>query len=571
MSAAANTGRLARLVFPLAAAKRIVAGDRRGTHYDALIIHEPSAMAYLMARKWNATLPPCVVMSHGVEQRCWDLGAEKTPRSLKTRIVHPLTELAQANYSLRHADAVICLSSDDVEYVHRTLGVPAERIHRMSNGVDPDLFRVERKPSPQSNLLFMGSWILRKGTHEFVQAFAELRAARPGLRCVVIGSGVPAEEVRREFAPADRGAVEVFPSVLREELPQLLASDLVYVLPSHFEGMPLTLLEAMAAGLPCVTTNICGMRDVIVDGRDGFLVKPGDVAGLVAALGSLLASDALRRSVGNAARQTARGQSWEQVAGDWEKVLVEVADQKPRRFVLQEGRWSDELTENPGGRLAGVLVKLSEELRRDAEPFREMEQWKDLQIAGRILDLGCGTGWKAAALERNPENTVVAMDRDARLLEFGRQTFGAKRLVQADGCALAFPSSFFDWALAIEVIEHLPRPDLFLREVCRVLRPGGRLLLTTPNRLQYLRPWRPKWFYLGLRRRIILEPSHVREFNAHEFEQLLPPGLSMERLRFRGTLCGRPMRIDIRSVPQPFRSWWAQGIEVVARKEAHGF
>src|SRR5208282_729570 len=341
--AATRAGRLSRLLFPIVAARRIAQNERRGTHYDAVVIHEPSAMAYAIARKWNPRLPPCVVMSHGVEQRGWELGAERTRRSLKTRLVYPLTELFQANYSLRHADAVACLSSDDAEYLERRLGVPAGRIHRMSNGVDAELLRVEFQPCAQPGLLFMGSWIPRKGTREFIEAFAELRVASPSLRCTILGSGLSAEAVRGDFAPADRDAVDVFPSVSRQELPALLARDQIFVLPSHFEGMPLTLLEAMAAGLPCVTTNICGMRDLIVDGKNGFLVPPGDVARLVSAVRSLLAADALRLRVGNAARETVRGQTWGCVAQEWEAVLEEAAGRKPRRFVVHDGCWSDEI------------------------------------------------------------------------------------------------------------------------------------------------------------------------------------------------------------------------------------
>src|SRR5208282_5770069 len=213
--AATRAGRLSRLLFPIVAARRIAQNERRGTHYDAVVIHEPSAMAYAIARKWNPRLPPCVVMSHGVEQRGWELGAERTRRSLKTRLVYPLTELFQANYSLRHADAVACLSSDDAEYLERRLGVPAGRIHRMSNGVDAELLRVEFQPCAQPGLLFMGSWIPRKGTREFIEAFAELRVASPSLRCTILGSGLSAEAVRGDFAPADRDAVDVFPSVSR--------------------------------------------------------------------------------------------------------------------------------------------------------------------------------------------------------------------------------------------------------------------------------------------------------------------------------------------------------------------
>jgi len=564
-SASVRRGKRARMLFPIAAMRKIA---RDAVKHDVVVIHEPSAAAYVLARKWNAALPPCVVMSHGVEQRCWDLKAEMTSRSWKARVLHPLTELAQANYSLRHADAVVCLSSDDAEYIEQKLGVPAARIHRMNNGVGADFFSVEWVPMAEPNLLFVGSWIPRKGTREFAAAFAELRAARPGLRAAVLGAGISVEAVRADFAPADRSAVDVLPSVSREELVLFLGRDQIYVLPSYFEGMPLTLLEAMAAGLPCVTTNRCGMRDVITPGQNGILIEPGDAGALARAVSELVVSTPRRIRLGCAARDTARRLTWDAAARKWEPLLAGMTESQPRRFVLQEGRWSDELMEDPGERLAGVLMKLSEALRQETDPFREMEQWKDLEIAGRILDLGCGTGWKTASLERRQTNFAVAVDHSFRLLEFGRKEFGVRSPVQSDGCALPFLSSHFDWVLAIEVIEHVPRPDLFLLEIQRVLRPGGRLLLTTPNRLQYLRPWHPLWFLRALRRQIVLEPSHVREFAGRELKQLLPPGLEVEKLRYRGSLCGRPLPISIDSLPMPFRNWWAQGIELVAQKFA---
>jgi len=326
--ATVTSGRRARVLFPIAAARRI---QRDTLKYDVIVVHEPSAMVYLLARKWNAALPPCVVMSHGVEQRSWDLNAERTPRSLQARLFHPLTELAQANYSLRHADAEVCLSADDAEYLERRLGVPAARIHRMRNGVDARRFSPNWSASAQPSLLFVGSWIPRKGTQEFVRAFAELRRSRPDLRASVLGSGLSVEAVRKDFPAADRESVSVVPSVSREELPALLARDQIFVLPSHFEGMPLTLLEAMAAGLPCVTTNTCGMREVIQNDSNGLLVPPGNIGALCVAVSRMLDSSSDRTRLGRQGRGTAERLTWESVAEAWERLLESLA-RTPRHF-----------------------------------------------------------------------------------------------------------------------------------------------------------------------------------------------------------------------------------------------
>src|SRR5208282_3995371 len=296
-------------------------------------------------------------------------------------------------------------------------------------------------------------WIPRKGTREFVEAFARLRAAAPGLRCTILGSGVSAEAVRADFAPGDREAVDVIPSVGREELPELLARDQIFVLPSHFEGMPLSLLEAMAAGLPCVTTNTCGMRDVIAGGESGFLISPGDVTGLVSAIRALLDSEALRLRMGNAARESARGRTWDFAAPEWETLLEETAERKPRRFVVHDGRWSDEIRGDSQERLGDLVIGLAEELRETADPCAEMARWAGLGIRGRVLDLGCGTTWKTACLNRDPANHAVGCDIEFRLLDYGRKTFRTSALVQCSGDALPFPAGYFDWVIAVEVIE----------------------------------------------------------------------------------------------------------------------
>jgi glycosyltransferase involved in cell wall biosynthesis len=82
----------------------------------------------------------------------------------------------------------------------------------------------------------------------------------------------------------------------------MAAAD-VFVLPSLFEGLPLALLEAMAAGLPVVGTRVCGAADVVVDQRTGAVVPPGDPDALAAAVSELLAAPALARAWGERGQQ----------------------------------------------------------------------------------------------------------------------------------------------------------------------------------------------------------------------------------------------------------------------------
>ena len=482
----ASLGRSARLAFPMVSARRVV---RQAAKYDVVVIHEPSAAAYTLARKWNSALPPCVVMSHGVEQRCWDLNGEMTLRTLKTRVLHPLTELGQANYSLRHADAVVCLSSDDARYLEHPLGVPAARIHRMHNGVDAELFRANWNVSAEPKLLFVGSWIPRKGTREFVQALRELRRSRPGLRATILGSGLSPDVIRGEFAPEDRMAVDILKSVDREELPALLACDQIYVLPSHFEGMPLTLLEAMAAGLPCVTTNICGMRDVIIHGENGVLVAPGEAGALTRATSDLLDSSPLRLRLGAAARRSASALTWERAAVAWELLLASTAPKSldvPRMY----DHWHDEVAErdNPESDLNNPWHRFA---RAHLDGLR----------GHRVLEAACGRGQFSVWLRKQGAWTS-SVDFSLGALRHARRRLDS---AGGDGCVicgdaeqLPLPSQSMDWVVSCETLEHVPHPPACLRELRRVLRTGGRLILTTEN---YLNIWGLYRLYIAFRAR----------------------------------------------------------------------
>jgi glycosyltransferase involved in cell wall biosynthesis len=112
------------------------------------------------------------------------------------------------------------------------------------------------------------------------------------------------EELRRR-------AAEIGPDVVvhswldREERDHLLAASDVLVLPSHHEGVPMAVLEAMAYGLPVIATPVGGIPDVLRPGREGLLVEVGNRAALTTALARMVAEPALRISLGRGARATA--------------------------------------------------------------------------------------------------------------------------------------------------------------------------------------------------------------------------------------------------------------------------
>jgi SAM-dependent methyltransferase len=123
--------------------------------------------------------------------------------------------------------------------------------------------------------------------------------------------------------------------------------------------------------------------------------------------------------------------------------------------------------------------------------------------AGRVLDLGCGTGhsWQ----ELSPRETV-GVDVDAAALEGqGRETR------RADMRVLPFAEDSFDSVVSIQSIEHVPDPERVLAEVARVLRPAGRAVFVTPNRLTFGRPDE------------IIDPYHYAEYDAVQLRALCAP------------------------------------------------
>lgn len=211
---------------------------------------------------------------------------------------HDLKDLARGagvgrryvSEALRAAAAVIAVSGE-LERLALELG--ARRVVRIPNGVDCDLFVPgARRPGTGGwRLIYVGRYDPAKGIGVLLEALAQLRAQGRDVRLDLVGgsaatgSGEPFRRQVQTLGLAER--VSFVDAVPWAELPGRLGASDVFVLPSFSEGLPLSLLEALACGLPVVTTR-CGGPEEVVREQTGRLVAPGDVEGLTDALGEVL-------------------------------------------------------------------------------------------------------------------------------------------------------------------------------------------------------------------------------------------------------------------------------------------
>jgi glycosyltransferase involved in cell wall biosynthesis len=161
--------------------------------------------------------------------------------------------------------------------------------------------------SPDGRCLgFLGRLVEQKNPLLLLDVLDALRAE--GYRLVVIGDGPLADELRRRAAAlALTDRVEFVGSLPRAQALQRLRSVDVLLMPSLWEGMPLAALEAMAIGVPVVASAVGGLREIIEDGRSGFLVEGGDRGRYAAAVRRLSADPARRAAIVARAREVVAG------------------------------------------------------------------------------------------------------------------------------------------------------------------------------------------------------------------------------------------------------------------------
>jgi glycosyltransferase involved in cell wall biosynthesis len=285
--------------------------------------------------------------------------------------------------------------------LHAEAHIPAERIEVLENGVRLERFSdigVESRRMVREALLLpdsafvvgtVGSFTAVKNQTLLISAVAQLTEAKVDVRLLIVGDGPLHESLAQqalEVGIADRVCFTGW----REDVPALLSAMDAYVCSSVSEGMSNAVLEAMAAGLPIVSTDVGDNTVMIRNHREGLIVEPQSATALTQALRTLVFAPDLRRRLGAAALARARSYNFEQVVRRYECYYRRLIASPARRWYSFGGLAAARvrLAKVPNGHVGPVAQRLEQGCRGGVVRFDKSGDDPDAVVAdGRVT--GC--------------------------------------------------------------------------------------------------------------------------------------------------------------------------------------
>jgi len=347
------------------------------------------------------------------------------------------------------------------EWMTKQFNVPPGKLSIVPNSFDLDSYRLleKRAAGQRVVILSIARFVQKKGLIYLIEAFHELSRRHEHTELWLVGYGPEERQLRQAASNNER--IKFHGASSEAETRRFYAAADIFCLPcirtetGDADGIPTTILEAMAFELPVVCTDILSISCYLTNGREGLLVPPRDAEALSAALERLSGDRELRAEMAKAGRAR----------------VVEICDIKRNikqiEQIFVEGRW------------AQWWEKLAELERQRASYSPERQSYyRECRVravnyfqlgSGKLLDIGC---WLGELKDYLPTGlTYYGCD----MVE--REEVRAFPFVAAQAERLPFEDNSFDAAVFYAVLIHVFDVDRALAEAARVLKPGGRLYL----------------------------------------------------------------------------------------------
>lgn len=199
-----------------------------------------------------------------------------------------------------------------------------EKISVIQNGIDCSklvLFEnhLRNEEFKRINILFLGNLVQRKGVYDILKSIPIVLSGYKNVQFIFAGSEERSgeiDELKKETVRQNIDSYVTFKSNFSEQdRTKLLIMSDVFVLPSYAEGLPISLLEAMAAGLPIISTSVGGIPEVITEGENGFLINPGDYMELANKIQELIEDPEIKKKMGKNNQEKIRAKyNWKIIA-----------------------------------------------------------------------------------------------------------------------------------------------------------------------------------------------------------------------------------------------------------------
>lgn len=308
--------------------------------YDVIELNQPHACLAAADHQKAKRLGVFVNRSHGHETRSeedlqrWrtELGIPRNRglRGLASSVIQSLLDRQWRNIA-RSADGFIVSCTQDAEFLRQRYGVASEQIGCITQGV-PAAF-LESPVSPMTperiqRFLYIGQLAFFKAPHVLADSVNRILTAVPSATMTWVCGPTHHAAAMGMLHEHVRPRVQMIPWMDQTALQTILDSHGVFLFPSYFEGFGKAPLEAMSRGLCVIATAVGGMRDYIQHEQSGFLVPPGDSAGIAEKAFRMIRNHELAEKVSKAARETAERHTWDRCAADAEDFYLTLLGRK---------------------------------------------------------------------------------------------------------------------------------------------------------------------------------------------------------------------------------------------------